>query len=82
MNWVAKDASFYSNNKIEVTAKVNHDFAPVPDIPREYGTSIYYSPDGGNSQNQNLYIKNNSQQEVIFNFSIKDNKVDLKISSY
>lgn len=66
INWVAKDGG------LEVTAKVNHDFYPVPGIPREYGTAIYsLSPE------QNLYIKNTLDRPVTFTFTVTATKVDL-----
>lgn len=53
MNWVATEAG------LEVTARVNHDYAPVPGIDRQFGTSIKFYPNiGGTSERQNLYIKN------------------------
>ena len=67
MNWAASEAG------LEVTALVNHDFAPVPGAPREYGTSIRYMPDGSrNSANQNLYIKNTLDQPVEFIFTVSE----------
>jgi hypothetical protein len=74
MNWTAADAG------LEVTARVNHDFAPIPEVPREYGTSIRYMPAGGNSQNQNLYIKNTFDFPVKFVFTTDSESVSLKIA--
>lgn len=74
VNWVARDAG------LEVTAKVNHDFYPVPGIAREYGTAIFYAEGAnGNSQNQNLYITNNFDMPVVFNFRSDNKKVVLTI---
>jgi len=73
INWVATEAG------LEVTAKVNHDFRPIPGIPRQYGTSIRYSQSGHNSQNQNLYIKNNFSFSVEFKFTVRKEKVELTI---
>lgn len=74
MNWVASEAG------LEVIAKVNHNFFPVPGIPKEYGTSIRYMPNGRlNSQNQNLYIRNNFDFPVKFVFSADSKEVGLKI---
>lgn len=73
-NWVASEAG------LKVQAKVNHDFLPVPEIPRQYGTSIFYSPTGArNSANQNLYITNNFSAPVKFNISASGEKVEIKI---
>lgn len=68
MNWVAKDAG------LEVVAKVNHDFYPVPGVPRENGTAILsQSPD------QNLYLKNTKDYPVSFEFKADANNVELKV---
>lgn len=58
MNWVAQDAG------LDVTARVSHDFAHIPEVPREYGTSIM-TPDAM----QNLYIKNNFKKQVVLKFN-------------
>lgn len=64
--WAAKDAG------IESVAPTNHDFRSIPEIPREYGVSIYSMPGNptGNAQ-QNLYVKNDTgtsiQFEIIYN---------------
>lgn len=73
MNWVAQDAG------LGVVAPAKHDFAPIPGVPREFGTSIRYLPSGGNSQNQNLYIKNNLDHPVIFSFETSEKEVFLRI---
>jgi len=76
INWVATDAG------LEVTAKVNHDFYPVPGVPGINGTAILYAENGGgNSQNQNLYIKNNLNYSVKFVFKEDSKKVNLSIVS-
>lgn len=66
---------------LEVTAPVNHNFAVIPDIPQEYGTSIFYLP-GNNPGNarQNLYITNNLNKEVVFTFNVEPQKLTLAIS--
>jgi hypothetical protein len=64
---------------LEVKSPTSHDFANIPQVPKEYGTSIYYYP-GQHSSNemQNLYIKNSKNNEITFKFDY-DGK-DLKIS--
>lgn len=57
INWVARDAG------LEVVAPVNHDFAHIPEVPRQYGTSIYTS-----DPSQNLYIKNNQNKPIFLTF--------------
>ena len=73
MNWAASEAG------LEVVGKVRHNFAPVEGVPEEYGTSIRYRENGGDSQNQNLYIKNTSDYPVVFEFKVDEDKVSLKI---
>ena len=72
--WVAKDAH------LEAIAPTNHDFREIPEIPREYGVSIYSNPEtrGTNAQ-QNLYIKNTLEKPVVFEFEY--NGRILKISA-
>lgn len=75
INWVAKEAG------LESISFVSHDFSPVPGVPREYGASIYYSPTGTrNTEKQNLYIKNNFDESVKFEFKVDEKKVSLEIS--
>jgi hypothetical protein len=63
--WVAKDAG------LDVLAPTRHDFAPVPDVPKEYGVSIYDNlfAKGSSNQLQNLYITNNKDKAVTFEFN-------------
>lgn len=74
INWVAKEAN------LAVEAPTNHDFANIPDIPKEYGVSIYSTP-GSKVSNamQNLYITNNKDKPVTFKFSYEDNKIKVAI---
>lgn len=72
--WVAKDAG------LNTYAPVRHDFAPVPEVPQEYGVSIYSSPDkNANSEQQNLYITNDKSKDIAFEFTY-DGK-DLSITA-
>jgi len=74
MYWVAKDAG------LSTLAPTRHDFAPVPDVPREYGVSIYNNQEkSSGNEMQNLYITNNKKQQVTFLFKY-DGK-NLKISA-
>lgn len=68
INWTASEAG------LEVVAKANHGFAPIPGVPKEFGTSIR-----SQSPNQNLYIKNNFSFPVTFLFQIEGAFVNLKI---
>jgi vancomycin resistance protein YoaR len=59
--WAAKDAG------LETLAPVNHDFAAIPQIDKQYGVAIYADPNNATiSQQQNLYIKNNQSEAVTF----------------
>lgn len=69
MNWTASEAG------LAVTAKINHDFFPVPNVPSEYGTSIFYIPGADSSQNQNLYIENTLGVPVFLVFSADAERV-------
>jgi len=72
--WVAKDAG------LETKAPTNHNFANIPEVPKEYGVSIYYMPGQKNtSENQNLYIKNTKDKDIRFAFEYDG--VNLKINA-
>lgn len=71
--WAARDA------KLDAVSKVRHDFASIPEVPREFGVSIYDNP-GANAgdQAQNLYVTNNKKRDISFVFDY--NGKDLKIT--
>lgn len=72
MYWVAKDAG------LDAVAPTNHNFANVPEVPKEYGVSISFRPSQTyGSALQNLYIKNN--KEVPISFVFEYNGESLKI---
>lgn len=63
MDFVAKEA------RLDVVAPTRHDFAQIPDIPAQYGVSIYSSGEKSYAnQMQNLYIKNNKEGAVVLKF--------------
>lgn len=74
--WAAKDALLYAK------APTNHDFMPIPEVPKEFGVSIYYYP-ARSSENavQNLYITNNSQNAVNFKFDYDGENLAFSITS-
>ena len=73
LSWVAKDAN------LDVKAPTNHDFAAIPEVPKSQGVSIYYDPnDKAHSNRSNLYITNNTTQDVSFVFEYKDGKLTIK----
>lgn len=68
MNWVASEAG------LAVVAPNSHSFAPVPGVPKEYGTSIR-----SQSPNQNLYLRNNFSYPVKFVFTIEESLMTLRV---
>lgn len=61
--WAAKDAG------LSAVSPVNHDFAAIPEVPKQYGVSIYALPGAlESSARQNLYIVNDTDKRVIFVF--------------
>jgi VanW like protein len=74
INWAAKDAG------LTVEAPTNHNFANIPDVPKEYGVSIYSNPNTrGSNALQNLYITNNKTKPIAFKFEYADNKVKVSV---
>lgn len=72
--WTARDAG------LEAEAPTDHDFMPIPDIPKQYGVSIYSNPfSKGSNTLQNLYITNNKDKPITFKFEYKDNKLSVSI---
>src|SRR5258706_9320248 len=54
MYWVARDAG------LTAVAPTRHDFANIPEVPKEYGVAIYQNPaTKGSNEAQNLYITDN-----------------------
>jgi hypothetical protein len=74
MHMAAKNAGLDSNSP------TRHDFAVIPEIPRDYGVSIYMSP-GEKKANaiQNLYITNNKSYDIAFEFAYKDKILTLNV---
>ncbi len=72
--WVAKNAG------LAAEAPTNHDFANIPDIPKEFGVSIYNNPSSrGSNQLQNLYITNNKSKPIAFKFEYNDSKLKVSV---
>lgn len=75
INWAAKDAG------LEVKAPTNHDFAVIPEVPREYGVAIYAlkgSP--GTGSNQNLYVTNSKTKPVDLKFAYDGHNLTVSIA--
>ncbi len=61
--WVSADAHLL------VKAPTNHDFANIPEIPKEFGVAIFNDGKHGYvNQLENLYITNNQKNPVQFVF--------------
>jgi hypothetical protein len=75
LHWVLSDAL------LQTEAPTNHDFAPIPEIPKEYGVSIYYAPNRteGNAQN-NLYILNSHARPVTISLDYENNNLTAAVS--
>ena len=71
--WVAQDAG------LSALAPTRHDFAPVPDVPSQFGVSIYNYP-GKNTSNelQNLYISNTKNRTIAFVFNYDGSKLTIR----
>lgn len=61
INMAARDAG------LNVLSPVNHNFAAIPQVPWEYGVSIFSS-----QKQQNLYVTNNKEAEIALAFDYKD----------
>lgn len=75
MYWAAQDAKLMSE------APTRHDFANIPEVPKEYGVSIYNMPGNkAGNERQNLYIKNDKKKPIAFVFSYENDqlKIDVK----
>lgn len=74
MYWSAKTAG------LDAFAPTSHDFAVIPQIDKEFGVSIYKTPgDYNGNAMQNLYIKNNKENPVVFKFIYENGELKLSI---
>lgn len=72
INWVAQDAG------LKADVPKDHNFAPIPEVPKEYGVSIYSDPsDKNRGINRNLYVTNDKDYEIEFHFDYQGD--DLKV---
>jgi hypothetical protein len=73
INWTARDAG------LSVLAPTKHNFANIPDVPKQYGVSIYTDgTDDATSMLQNLYIQNNKRKKIFFVFKYFHNTLNVK----
>jgi hypothetical protein len=74
MYWAAKDAG------LAALAPTNHDFATIPEVPKEYGVSIFYNPATHEAnEKQNLYITNTFDTTVRFAFVVDATNLTVKV---
>ncbi len=74
INWAARDAG------LKVVAPTNHNFAKIPEIAREYGTAIYFSPgESSANEQQNLYVENTFDKPVRIAFDYTGDKLRVTI---
>lgn len=74
MYWAAKEANLDAN------APTPHDFAPIAEIPKQFGVSIYSNPaTKGSNEKQNLYITNNKSKPIVFRFNYQDDRVKVAV---
>jgi len=72
--WVAKDAG------LAALAPTNHNFAHIPEVPEEYGVSIFFLPGAHDSNAQhNLYITNTFDKPVQFAFAYDGTRLSVKV---
>ena len=65
---------------LDAYAPTAHDFAVIPEIDRKFGVSIYKGPGKSTSNEmQNLYVTNNKDKPIVFNFTYKDSELKLSI---
>lgn len=75
INWVARDA------KLDVVQFTNHDFAAIPEVPKEYGVAIYLDPNNtASSARKNLYITNNHDKPVTFHFNYDNGQLKVSVT--
>lgn len=77
MYWVALDAG------LDAKAPTGHDFMAITEIDKKYGVSIYSNPFArGSHAQQNLYIKNNKEKPVAFQFEYLGDKLKLTVIEF
>lgn len=76
INWAARDAN------LDVAQFTNHDFAVIPEVPKKYGVAIYLDPSNQSaSARKNLYITNNQNKPITFNFDYQGDKLTISVTS-
>lgn len=68
------------NAGLDAYAPTNHDFATIPEVPREFGVSIYYMPNQTSTNaRQNLYITNTKNNPIQFVFTNDRTNLSVRI---
>jgi len=68
------------NAGLQLEAPTRHDFAKIADVPKQFGVSIFYSPnDPSTSTLQNLYITNSLNKTIAFVFTHEKNSLNIKV---
>lgn len=68
------------NAGLDAYAPTNHDFATIPEVPREFGVSIYYMPNQTSTNaRQNLYITNTKNNPIQFVFTNDGTNLSVRI---
>lgn len=74
MNVVAREAH------LGVVSPTPHDFAAIPDVPKQFGVAIYYMPGQvSSSGQQNLYITNTFDKPVSFTFTHTGSSLRIRV---
>lgn len=75
INWAARSAN------LDVTQYTNHDFAAIPEVPKQFGVAIYYDPNSNTkSARENLYIVNNQDKPITFHFDYDGSQLKVSVS--
>ena len=75
ISWAAKDAN------LTVKAPSNHDFAAIPEVPKSEGVAVFYDPSNpSKGYRENLYITNNQDKPVDFNFVYLDGQLKVSVT--
>lgn len=75
MNWAAQDAGLTT-----VVPKDHRSVAQIPDVPDDYGVSIYKDPSANIGANNNLYITNTLDNAVKFSFDYQNDNLKVTVS--
>lgn len=74
ISWAASDAH------LGVVAPTNHNFMPIPQIPKKFGVAIYSAPgESSLNQRQNLYVKNTYKKPIAFVFDYKNEALKVSV---